>query len=239
MLLFLNTYALGSPVFWQKLSPGLEYSKVNALPGLRKNLHAFRIDLKYYRLELAFTNPQNFQSLIGLMKQNDAIIGVNGGFFSPDLKPLGLRITQGRLKSPLKYTPWWGIFFTEGSNAYVVSQKQFKADKNIDFAVQSGPRLIVNGQIPSLKPGVANRTALGIDKTGKVILLVTDSYPVTTQELANIMKNSADQGGLGCVNALNLDGGSSTQLYAKTNNFNLSIPSFVTVADAVLVVPRK
>jgi exopolysaccharide biosynthesis protein len=46
------------------------------------------------------------------------------------------------------------------------------------------------------------------------------------------------EGGLGCMNALNLDGGSSTQLYAKTQDFSLSIPSFSAVTDAVVVVPK-
>ena len=232
--------AFAASLQWQTLAPGLEYTKVNTFAGIgNKGIHAFRFDLQRYQLQLAFTQQQNrLTNIIELMNTNHAIIGVNGGFFTPDLKPLGLRIAEGQIKSPLKNTAWWGVFFTKGAQAAIVSPNSFKASKKINFAVQSGPRLIVNGQITNLKPGMANRTALGITRDNKIVLLVSNGFPLSTQELAKIMQAPENQGGLNCFNALNLDGGSSTQLYARINKFSLSVPSFAMVTDAVLVIPK-
>lgn len=228
------------PLQWEPIAPGLEYAKINAFGLGSRGIHAFRFDLKNYQLQLVYTKQQNrLIDIASLVHANRAIIGVNGGFFTPDLKPLGLRINQGKITSPIKNTTWWGIFFTRELQAYIVAANQFKPSKDINFAVQSGPRLIVNGQIPSLKPGVANRTALGITRDNKIILLATANFPLSTLELAKIMKAPTDQGGLNCDNVLNLDGGSSTQLYARLNNFSLSVPSFAMVTDAVLVIPKK
>jgi hypothetical protein len=59
----------------------------------------------------------------------------------------------------------------------------------------------------------AVRSAIGITKYNK-LLLVTVSRPVYLSRLAKIMK------GLGAVNAVNLDGGSSTALCYKGRVFN-------------------
>lgn len=61
---------------------------------------------------------------------------------------------------------------------------------------------------------LADRTAVGFLEDGRVILLVADgridsSQGATTLEMAQIMK------GLGCVGALNLDGGGSTGMWVR------------------------
>lgn len=88
-------------------------------------------------------------------------------------------------------------------------------------AVSGGPYLLKNGQIyvdapsQSFKPGgfysPAPRTAIGITKTNRLLLVTVDgrqskSVGVTLSEMAGIMKS------LGAVDAMNLDGGSSTQM---------------------------
>ena len=107
----------------------------------------------------------------------------------------------------------------------------FKHNKNIDFAVQSGTRLIINGNIPSLKPGFAERSALGITKDGKIIILVTKNTPITTTYLANLMQDKP----LNCVNAINLDGGSSSQLFANFDNLKINSLGFSEISDAILI----
>ena len=83
-----------------------------------------------------------------------------------------------------------------------------------------GATLVKDGKIVvSYSPGYtgdrASRTAVGITKTGKVVLLVLDGRqePVSCggsmQEIAQIMLEA------GCVDAVNLDGGGSTTYVAK------------------------
>jgi uncharacterized protein YigE (DUF2233 family) len=227
---------------WQRLAPGLEYTRINSALGLPTGyMHIFRIDLKRYQLALASAQNQhaNISNIANLVQINHATLGVNGGFFSTDFKPLGLRINAGRLQNPLRPISWWGVFFIKNKQAYIIGTNDFHPDANINFAIQSGPRLIVAGKIPNLMPSIANRTALGITRSGKVIILATQNLPLTTLQLAQIMQLSTSQGGLDCVDAINLDGGGSTQLYAKINHFMIHVLSSTVVADAVIIKPIK
>lgn len=241
-LWFISFQSLALPLNWLPLAPGLDYAYINTLSAFYgSGVYAFRFNLQNFQMKMAFTQNDSTSSSLAipdLMARHNAIIGVNGGFFSPDLKPLGLRINEGKVKNPLKQTTWWGVFYTRNGAAHIVSQKEFRSDKSIDFAVQSGPRLVINGSIPSLKQSISYRTALGITPKGDVILVVTKTLPMSIQELAETMQKPTEEGGLDCINAINLDGGSSTQLYVRIKDFILNLPGFNSVTDAVLVVPR-
>lgn len=76
-----------------------------------------------------------------------------------------------------------------------------------------GGRLLINGDVnPDLPTGAAPRTAIGIKDDGSIILYTLDgrktghSYGAQLKTLANRMKE------LGCIDALNLDGGGSTAI---------------------------
>lgn len=241
LMCFLTNACYSAPTVWQTLAPGLSYTQISHFPAFPQGqVHAFQIDLRHYRFSIHLTQNHDQSvpmSLPELMPQQNAVIAVNGGFFSPEYKPLGLRISGGQLIKPLKPTAWWGVFFIKDSRARVVSQKNYSADIHPDFAIQAGPRLLDQGIIPKLKLDIDDRTALGINRAGKVILVATNNLMLSTVELARLMQRSEAEGGLGCVEALNLDGGHSTQLYTRLPNFSLQLPSYLPVADAILVTP--
>ena len=242
--MIMSAAVAASPTEWQTLEPGLEYTRIGNFPDHPNGyLQAFRIDLKNYDLKLAFTQKDNlmFYTFAELMEVSKAIIAVNGGFFTPDLKPLGLRITQGKKMNPLRDISWWGVFFLQGNQAHIFSKEEFKhypEHSKINFAIQAGPRLITHGVIPSLKPSIDARTALGVTQDGRVILLATENVLLSMTDLADIMHKSAEAGGLECIDAINLDGGGSTQLYTRLKNLLLEIPGYSQVVDVVLVVPK-
>ncbi len=244
LVLLITTVSVATPTHWRLLKPGLEYTKISMQSGLHTGyLHAFRIDPSKFALELAIAEDQRnkIASVEDLTLAKKGIIGINGGFFSQELKPLGLRITNHLQRYPLKGTSWWGVFYIVNNMPKITRLKDFSKDgKKIEFAVQSGPRLIVNNQIPhSLKPGIDNRSALGITKANKVILLVTEDLSLTTTQLAKKMNQSEADGGLDCIAALNLDGGSSSQMYAKEGDFSVEVIGYSAVTDAIVVVPRS
>lgn len=241
ILFFLCAASFASTTEWQELAPGLQYTQVYHKPeNPLGTIHAFKINLHQYQLALTLTNNTLHPLLMvkDLVMSHHAMLGINGGFFDPQLEPIGLRIKDGKQLSPLKPISWWGIFYIANNKAYIVSPKHFKQTKNISFAVQSGPRLVINDTIPSLKPGWSFRSALGITKTGNVIIAITNYSPITTTAFATILKKTGAEGGLDCVNAINLDGGSSSQLYAEIGAFSLNVPSFAPVSDVVLVLPK-
>ncbi len=116
------------------------------------------------------------------------------------------------------------------------------------YALGAGPMLVYDGKIPFdftpsgngmqdsflnnyeliaydiFDPAAkADRTAIGIREDGKVILFVCDGRIASSPgpnilELARIMK------GLGCVKAINLDGGNSTGMIVKGERINDATP---------------
>lgn len=235
-------FGLTVPTEWQNLAPGLSYAQIYPSLGFPLGaVHAFKINLHYYHLQLAFTKNSKQRLILvkDLVTYNKALLGINGGFFSPEIEPLGLRIKDGQQFSPIKHISWWGIFYIKNNRPYIVSQNQYKPDKQVSFAVQSGPRLVINGKVSSLKKGWSFRSALGITPDGNIVIAITDRLPLTMKMFADILSTSEANGGLNCVNALNLDGGSSSQLYAQLGIFYLNIPSLVPISDAVLVLPNS
>ena len=222
---------------WQTLAPGVEYQDLSAhLLTPWSHIHVFRIDLNHNELDLVTAKELSRQqaSARDFTRHSKALLSINGGFFDPNYHPLGLRISHQHQYSPLKPISWWGVFYINNQKPYLSNAHEFNADKPIDFAVQSGPRLVVNGAIPRLKAGIAERSALGITQNGRVIILATESNPMTTTTLANLMKSTP----LLCENAINLDGGSSTQLHAHINAFQINVHGFSNVSDAIVVKPR-
>ena len=92
-----------------------------------------------------------------------------------------------------------------------------------ESVMASGPRLVKNGVV-SLSPRVegfrdrhlyrpAQRSAMGLTKYNK-LLLVTVNRPIYMGKLAKIMRE------LGAVDAVNLDGGSSTAIFCDGRTYS-------------------
>lgn len=94
--------------------------------------------------------------------------------------------------------------------------------ESVNHIISGGPYLVKDGQVyvdvkdqKLLAIGGRNpRTAIGYTKDNRFIIITADgregsSIGMTLTELAYLMKN------LGCVNAMNLDGGGSTVMYVK------------------------
>lgn len=223
---------------WQQVTHGIEYQDLQG--GILtpwSHVHVFRIDLNKNKLELvtAKTLSQKNASADQFAEHSNALISINGGFFDHQFNPLGLRINHKKIENPLKRISWWGIFSIKNNHPYISNVRHFNHDNEIDFAVQSGPRLLIKGKIPSLKRGSADRSALGITEDGKVIILVSTNAAMSTKDLAHIMKSPP----LSCIDALNLDGGSSSQLYAHMGSFQLNVHGFSNVSDAIIVKPNN
>lgn len=232
-IIILLNYALAA-TSWHKLSSGLLYQDLNySYLSPWSHLHAFRVNLKSNQLALIMAKDLTLKhaSAGEYAKHSQALITINGGFFDRNFQPLGLRINNKKQKNPIKQVSWWSVFYIKHNNAYITNTRQFKPNKHIKFAMQSGPRLLINSQIPSLKPGRAERSALGIRADGQVIILVTENTPLSTTELAQLMKAPP----LNCIHALNLDGGGSSQLHAVIDSFRLNVPGFSQVSDAIIV----
>ena len=104
--------------------------------------------------------------------------------------------------------------------------------ENINLAMGGGTLLVKDGKTAKNTHNIAGlnpRTALGLDKDGKTLYLITvdgrqaDSIGVSLAELSEILINN------GIYNAINLDGGGSTTMVAKNTetgaNEVINLPS--------------
>jgi len=224
---------------WKTLAPGIEYIDLadkNLIPW--SHIHVFKINLKQQSFDIVTAQELSKEnaSVKDFATYSKASIAINGGFFDTEYKPLGLRIGHHHQYSKLKSISWWGVFYIANHKPHLSNYSYYKTHrKNIEFAIQSGPRLLIDGQSPKLKPGIAERTALGITENDDVIILVTERSAMTTTTLAKLMISAP----LFCRQALNLDGGSSSQIYAQLGLLTINTHGLSHVSDAVVVRPRE
>ncbi|MBQ8458695.1 phosphodiester glycosidase family protein [bacterium] len=114
---------------------------------------------------------------------------------------------------------------------------------NVKHIISGGPYLVRDGEVfvdmtaQKLQAigGRNPRTAIGYTKDNDLILITADgregsSIGLTLVELANLMKS------LGCVNAINLDGGGSTVMYVKGQIVNRpSQPGGIALSNALVI----
>ena len=99
--------------------------------------------------------------------------------------------------------------------------------ENVNHIISGGPYLVKNGEIfidmTEQKLGAIGgknpRTAIGYTEDGNLIMVAVDgregeSVGMTLRELAGFMQS------VGCINAMNLDGGGSTVMYVNGNIVN-------------------
>lgn len=231
LLAFLLLY-LPSPLCaasYQTLMEGLEYGTHSLSPGSAK-LHLLRVDPKRFEVKpiLATEFKKPAMSAKQMTLQGKALAVLNANFFDPQKKPLGLVLINSKVRNPIHPTRWWASWVTNGRTSKI--QKIFSpaALKGYQQGIQAGPRLVIAGHPPRLKEESSAKSALGIDSQGRLLLMATEGS-VSIRQLAKALATPVKQGGLGLPNALNLDGGSSTQFYIKVSNFEFSLPGLVKV----------
>jgi uncharacterized protein YigE (DUF2233 family) len=152
------------------------------------------------------------------------VFAMNGGMYSPGGVPKGLFIERGRPVTPLDtgrgpgnfYLRPNGVFYlTTGRRAGICATGQFRGGPGVAYATQSGPLLLVDGQVnPLFTPGSANvvvRNGVGQRPDGRLVFAMS-SEPVNLYDFAAYFKD------LGCRDALYLDGFVS-RLYLPEKNY--------------------
>ncbi len=181
-----------------------------------------------------------------LADEAGAILAVNGGGFSDpggDGKggmPTGNVIYQGKMLMGY-WSPTVGID-SDGKLHGGSFDGNTCLNLGLQWAVSYGPTLIENGQIAKkLDTSMGEpRTAIGQREDGAIVIVVLQgrqlqALGVTCKELAYIMQ------GYGCVNASNLDGGASSDIYFQGKYLNVCNTSGGPrpIPTAILVMPPK
>ena len=169
-----------------------------------------------------------------IAKRYDAVAAINGGGFEDRGGvgnggiPVGLVISEGKVKHTGRDRNYNITVGFDKDNIMVLGKNMSDDDakaKGIRDAITFGPALIVNGEPASVRgesSGLNPRTAIGQRKDGAVLMLVIDgrqasSLGATYSDLITIMLE------YGAVNAINMDGGSSSLMYYKGEYLNSGV----------------
>lgn len=164
-------------------------------------------------------------------KQRGGVAAINGGYFDDKSQAIGLRIAQGKRTSNFYPRANWGVFAIRDDKAFITHTRDYKGSPRTREAMQCGPRLVVNGRVTDLKPQWARRSGIGINAQGEVILAVCDGA-LSFDDWAAMW---ADAKALNCRDAINLDGGPSTQMSVISAKHPIAVRGGWPVPDAILV----
>lgn len=180
---------------------------------------SYQVDLKKQDLKLYWKDDKNepFKSLQNLKvwldsKGQKLVFAMNAGMFKTDNSAQGLFIEEQKIMANLDtttgngnfYLKLNGVFYTTTNNdAFVCKTENFSNNEKVKYATQSGPMLVIDGQIHSaFKKGSTSlnvRNGVGILPNHKAIFAMSKKE-INLYDFANYFKK------LGCQNALYLDG---------------------------------
>lgn len=164
--------------------------------------------------------------------------GVNGGYFHPDFTPIGLVVSEGKTIHPYEKAKLLsGIVGSDSQGRITIRRSSDYLRKQPSFreAIQCGPMLVEGGKpVAGLNATrIARRTAAATGSEGRAALAYITS--VSLEDAAQILALPHLFGSWAPHTALNLDGGTSSGLWADTV---VSLPEIKRVRNFLGVVPR-
>jgi uncharacterized protein YigE (DUF2233 family) len=169
----------------------------------------------------------------------NTVAGVNGGYFQPDSTPVGLLISDNRIIHQFETAKLLsGVFFVRDGKPGLVRSQRFAKIKNASQAIQCGPFLVEEGRpVTGLNNGrSAPRTCVFMSSSALWGFGICRS--VTLAEMGQILSMRDLLGHASLISALNLDGGSSTQFWARSGEDVVSSSGLAVVANYLLLQRR-
>jgi hypothetical protein len=212
--------------------------------GVRTTIHVACHDARRTEVRVAVLGRQRLEPWCAAHGVSEALVG---GFFTrPDWVPLGEVRTHGVAREHVPFdAPWHTVracVHVEGGAARIARRNCLAAEPRGDL-LQAGPLLVAGGEVvydpdaddegfraaahqfdPDPTDGRHPRAALGL-APGRIVAVAADGRSrrdagLTLLELAQLMV------GLGCTDAMNLDGGGSTALISDGRLQNLPRSDF-------------
>jgi hypothetical protein len=223
---------------WITLKTGLERRVINlenGQGGFKENLYLLRIDPDYFRFDIAY-QPGSPQRLMDWQSDTDALIVVNGGFFTETNQATGLIVVDSQAYG-VTYRGFGGMLAISQDTAELrwLPQAPYNPAETLSAAVQSFPVLVKPGGLMGYleEDGLpARRTVIGQDRQGRFVFILATTGTMTLYEMSRYLVESD----LDLDMALNLDGGSSTGLLLADPVEG--VPPF-TLLPAVITIHSK
>ena len=207
--------------------------------GVSAQLTAIVFSPKSYSLRVVDSGSPGRTKLASALQEAACVAGVNGSYFQEDFRPVGLMVADGREIHPFEKAKLLaGVLTVRGARLEIVRSSQFAASSDLRQAVQCGPMLVEGGHptagLNAVRP--ARRTVAATDGRGRWALIYLSS--VTLADAARILVTPGALGDWKPATALNLDGGSSSGLWAAASPEPVSLPEFGHVRNYIGIAPR-
>ena len=249
-LALLLIFVSAAPAQWKQISSQSEPSPTRGLEhryivaehsgsGDRASLELAVFSAKLCRLKIIDHPSEPRVDLEEVMSRGNFLAAVNGGYFDPDYKPIGLLIVDGTMIAPLqKARLLSGVLSASAKKVQISRVAEFSIAQKPEAAVESGPMIVDLGKsVRGLESTRGARRTFAVVGAGDKAALGFCS-DVTLADLSNILA-SISIPDFKIQRALNLDGGSSSAFWFKrANGSAFSISEEKPVRDFVAIVPR-
>lgn len=214
----------------QEVSPEItwKYHQFEDLFESKQSITVIEVDLSKGNIEVVLPHVESgFVATSEFGEQTNAMAAINGSFFNTKTGGSTVFLKQNDSifsRTGEKFTSYRenaGFAIDKNGDLSVVNRPDQGWQSLVEYTslLASGPLLIQEDQIVHQKEQAFNtnrhpRTAIGITKDNRLIAVVVDgrnanAYGASIEELSIIMK------ALGCVDAMNLDGGGSSTAWVK------------------------
>lgn len=145
---------------------------------------------------------------------HQGLAAINAGFFSATGAPLGLVVSEAGQAGSINRSSSLGSGFYTQSPTRTPQLIRREHYRGASLAVQSGPFIIESGRTVS---GLSDKAATArtfIATDGRSGWILARSGPCSLKQLASALQGSSILG-VGVLNALNLDGGRSSEIWVS------------------------
>ena len=240
---YASAQSLPSTLTWERLGSDLERTQFSFNVGalFTSSIVIARSSLNEYRLRAIRASEFGWKraSVKALCKAAGAAVCINANFFDEQGKALGLIISRGIIHQKLHRGGGvlTGVLLATPKSVRITSRDTFTPAQAVE-AIQAGPRLVSDGEpVRGLHDASLSSNLSGacIDKDQRILIYRVTSglFGSTIRQLQKLLLDPL----LGCVEALNFDGGGSSQLFisSKIAGADPRAEEFLTGEDDVPV----
>lgn len=197
---------------------GIDHRRITLRNSI--NGESVTIDLALFPAKSAalrvIDNASGDENLADVMVREKCVAGVNGGYFGTDFRPIGLRIIDGAMTSPLvRAHLLTGVLCASSRGIEIVRLGEFSRKQKLDAAIECGPFLVDLGlRVRGLDDlRTARRTFVAVARGRAAALGISSDL-----SLAGLSEALGALPDFKIWRALNLDGGSSSAFWFRRND---------------------